>query len=40
MKVLETERLSLRQFTVEDAEFILGLLNEPSFIQNISGRGV
>ena len=39
-KILETERLVLRQFSVEDAAFILRLLNEPSFIQNIGDRGV
>jgi ribosomal-protein-alanine N-acetyltransferase len=38
--VLETERLSLRQLTVNDAPFILALLNEPSFIRNIGDRGV
>ena len=40
LKVLETERLILRQFSTEDVEFILQLLNEPSFIQNIGDRGV
>ena len=40
MTVLETERLILRQMTTGDAEFILGLLNEPSFIQNIGDRKV
>ena len=40
MTMLETERLILREFTVADAEFILKLLNEPSFIQNIGDRGV
>jgi [ribosomal protein S5]-alanine N-acetyltransferase len=40
MKILETERLVLRQFSVEDADFILRLLNEPSFIRNIGERGV
>jgi RimJ/RimL family protein N-acetyltransferase len=40
LKILETERLFLRQFSVEDADFILELLNEPSFIQNIGDRGV
>ena len=40
MKILETERLFLRQFSAADAEFILELLNEPSFIQNIGDRGV
>lgn len=40
MNILETERLSLRQFTPDDAPFILALLNEPSFIKNIGDRGV
>ena len=40
MKILETERLVLRKFSVEDADFILRLLNEPSFIRNIGDRGV
>jgi len=40
MKILETERVVLREFSIEDDEFILELLNEPSFIQNIGDRGV
>src|SRR5215207_8512301 len=40
MNILETERLTLRQFTQDDAAFILELVNEPSFIQNIGDRGV
>ena len=40
MTQLKTERLTLRQFTLSDAEFILELVNEPSFIQNIGDRGV
>lgn len=40
MSVLETERLTLRQMTNDDAPFILELLNEPSFIQNIGDRKV
>ena len=40
MVILETDRLILRQFTTDDAEFILELVNEPSFIQNIGDRGV
>ena len=40
MTVLETERLLLRQFSTEDADFILELLNEPSFIRNIGDRGI
>jgi RimJ/RimL family protein N-acetyltransferase len=38
--ILETDRLKLRQLSVDDAEFVLRLLNEPSFIQNIGDRGV
>lgn len=37
---LETERLVLAQLTAQDAPFILQLVNEPSFIQNIGDRGV
>jgi RimJ/RimL family protein N-acetyltransferase len=40
MTVIETERLTLRKLTVEDAEFMLDLLNQPSFIQFIGDRGV
>lgn len=40
MLILETDRLRLRTLTPDDAEFMLGLLNEPSFIQNIGDRGV
>jgi RimJ/RimL family protein N-acetyltransferase len=40
LKIIETERLLLRQMTSDDAAFILELLNEPSFIQNIGDRGV
>ena len=38
--ILETERLRLRKLALDDADFILKLLNEPSFIQNIGDRGV
>jgi len=38
--ILETDRLQLRLLSLDDAEFILRLLNEPSFIQNIGDRGV
>ncbi|HSE31461.1 MAG TPA: GNAT family N-acetyltransferase [Pyrinomonadaceae bacterium] len=37
---LETERLALREFVTDDAEFILELLNQPSFIQFIGDKGV
>ena len=40
MTVLETERLSLRRFTVEDAGFILTLLNEPAFLRYIGDKKV
>jgi len=40
MKVLETERLVLRHLTLDDAEFILGLVNEPSWLRYIGDRGV
>ena len=40
MRVLETERLILRRFSNDDAAFILQLLNEPSFLQNIGDKGV
>lgn len=37
---LSTERLIIRPFVPEDAPFILRLLNEPSFIENIADKGV
>src|SRR6266576_4139031 len=40
MKVLETDRLVLRRFTPADAEFILALLNDPSFIRFIGDKRV
>ena len=40
MTILETERLTLREFTTADAEFIFELLNEPSWIQNIGDRHI
>ncbi len=40
MRVLETERLALRWLTPDDAGFILGLLNEPSWLRFIGDKGV
>jgi RimJ/RimL family protein N-acetyltransferase len=40
MKVLETERLIIRRLTVDDSEFILELLNEPSWVRFIGDKGV
>jgi RimJ/RimL family protein N-acetyltransferase len=40
MQPLLTERLRIRPFTLDDAPFILRLLNEPSFIEYIADKGV
>lgn len=40
MTVLKTERLILSHLTCDDAEFILRLLNEPSFIRYIGDKNV
>lgn len=40
MKILETERLLLRQFATDDAPFILELVNDPSWLRFIGERGV
>ncbi|MFL6469159.1 MAG: GNAT family N-acetyltransferase [Pyrinomonadaceae bacterium] len=41
MKILETERLSIREVEADrDAEFMLQLLNSPKFIQYIGDRNV
>ena len=40
MKVLETDRLVMRWLNVDDAAFILELLNDPSFIRFIGDKGV
>ena len=40
MFLIETERLALRHLSTEDAEMMLELLNEPSYIRNIGDRGV
>jgi ribosomal-protein-alanine N-acetyltransferase len=39
VKILETERLALRRLVLDDAAFILELLNEPAFLENIGDRG-
>ncbi len=38
--VITTDRLTLRRVSLNDAEFIRELLNEPSFIQNIGDKKV
>jgi [ribosomal protein S5]-alanine N-acetyltransferase len=40
VKILETERLILRQMRAEDAEFIFELVNEAAFIRNVGDKGV
>jgi len=40
LNVLETDRLILRWLSTDDAEFILELLNEPSFLRFIGDKGV
>ncbi|MGH8198143.1 MAG: GNAT family N-acetyltransferase [Steroidobacteraceae bacterium] len=38
--MLATKRLELLQFTTDDAEFVLRVVNEPSFLRFIGDRGV
>jgi RimJ/RimL family protein N-acetyltransferase len=40
MTILETDRLVLRKLTADDAEFIIDLLNQPSFLRYIGDKGV
>src|SRR5215510_817891 len=40
MAILTTKRLLLRELAVDDDEFILRLLNEPSFLHFIGDKGV
>lgn len=40
MKIAETERLNIRWLTEDDADFILELLNEPSWLKFIGDKGV
>jgi RimJ/RimL family protein N-acetyltransferase len=40
VNVLETDRLILRKLSTNDAEFILELLNDPSFLRFIGDKGV
>ena len=40
VKVLETPRLILRRFSLEDAAFILELVNDPAWLEHIGDRKV
>jgi RimJ/RimL family protein N-acetyltransferase len=37
---METERLRLRALTVDDAQLMLSVWNDPAFIRNVSDRGI
>ena len=37
---LETERLYLRRVTLDDADFMLAVWNDPAFIRNVGDRGI
>jgi ribosomal-protein-alanine N-acetyltransferase len=39
-QVLETSRLTLRRFTLDDASFILNLVNDPAWLEHIGDRNV
>ncbi|HEX5113050.1 MAG TPA: GNAT family N-acetyltransferase [Saprospiraceae bacterium] len=38
--VLETDRLNLREYTIEDAPFLLRLVNDPAWLRHIGDRKV
>lgn len=38
--MIKTQRLTIRPMEVQDAEFIIELLNEPDFIKQIADKGV
>jgi RimJ/RimL family protein N-acetyltransferase len=40
VKILETDRLIIRRISTDDSGFMLGLLNEPSWLHFIGDRGV
>ena len=40
MRIIETERLSLREITANDTVFIFELYNEPSFLRYIGDKGI
>ena len=37
---LHTERLALRQLTLDDADLMLAIWNDPAFIRNVTDRGI
>ena len=40
MNLLETERLTLRWITLQDAPLLLAVMNEPTFIEQVADRGL
>jgi RimJ/RimL family protein N-acetyltransferase len=38
--IVETKRLILREINIKDADFVLRLVNEPSFVSNIGDKGL
>jgi len=40
MRALESSRLALRRLTLDDAEFVFGLVNQPSWLQFIGDKNV
>ena len=40
LKILETERLNLRTFSLNDAAFLLEQMNEPAFLLYVGDRGL
>lgn len=38
--LIETDRLRLREFTLDDAPFVLKLVNEPAWLENIGDKSV
>lgn len=40
MNVLETERLTLRRIALADAPLLLGVMNDPAFIEHVADRGL
>lgn len=40
MKILDTERLSLRKFSLDDAEFVFTIVNDADWLQYIGDKGV
>lgn len=40
MEILKTKRLRVRYLTLDDANFILALMNEPAYIENIGDKKI